>query len=96
MTIQKTPTALVVADSHFRLNPDAAELSRRDRFLSFLEMAALADDLFLLGDIFDFWFDYPHFQLKEYDSIFQALDKLTHCNTRIHFVGGNHDIWAAK
>jgi UDP-2,3-diacylglucosamine hydrolase len=91
----RQPTAIIVADSHFHLVPDPAEQARVDSFLQLLELAAKADHLVLLGDIFDFWFDYPHFRLKGYDSILQGLDQVRAAGTRIHFIGGNHDIWAA-
>lgn len=91
----KQPTAIIVADSHFHLNSDQAESQRGARFLELLQLAAKADHLVLLGDIFDFWFDYPHFRLKGYEPILQALDRVRDAGTRIHFIGGNHDIWAA-
>lgn len=95
MSELKQPTALFVADSHFHLRPDASEQKRLDAFLDFLVMARRVDHLFLLGDIFDFWFDYPHFRLKGYDRILARLDAVHQAGTRIHFIGGNHDIWAA-
>ncbi len=90
-----SPTAIFVADCHFHLIPDPAEQVRLDRFLELLDVAREIDHLFLLGDIFDFWFDYPHFRLKGYDRILARLDEVHQGGTRIHFVGGNHDIWAA-
>jgi len=95
MQNQANPTAIFVADCHFHLNPDAAEVARVDRFLALLDAAREVDHLFLLGDIFDFWFDYPHFRLKGYDRILARLDTVAAADTQIHFVGGNHDIWAA-
>ncbi len=88
-------TALLVADTHFHLDPDPAEKARLARFLELLETGRRADHLVMLGDIFDFWFDYPHFRLKGYERLLQALDRVRESGTRIHFVGGNHDIWAA-
>jgi len=89
------PTALFVADAHFHLDPDPAERERLRAFLEFLEVARGADHLFLLGDIFDFWFDYPHFRLRGYDEILAGLDAVHAAGTRIRFVGGNHDVWAS-
>lgn len=88
-------TALFVADTHFHLHPDAAEARRRDRFLELCTLARQAGHLVLLGDVFDFWFDYPHFRLRGYEEVLQALDAVRAAGTTIHFVGGNHDIWAA-
>lgn len=90
------PTALFVADGHFHLRPDTAEQRRVRRFVDLVEHARQADHLILLGDIFDFWFDYPHFRLKGYEEILQVLDRVRAAGARIHFVGGNHDIWAAR
>lgn len=95
MDTASQPSVLFVADAHFHLNPDAAEQDRLRRFLEFLEFAAKADHLVLLGDLFDFWFDYPHFRLKGFEPLLQGLDRVRAAGTRIHFVGGNHDIWAA-
>lgn len=95
MSNLESPTVLFVADSHFHLSPDAAERSRLARFLEFLGLARRVDQLVLLGDIFDFWFDYPHFRLKGYEEILQTLDAVRDAGTQLHFVGGNHDIWAA-
>jgi UDP-2,3-diacylglucosamine hydrolase len=95
MNETKQPTAIIVADSHFHLHPDPGELERLEKFIELLELAARADHLVLMGDIFDFWFDYPHFRLSGYDAILQALDRVRDSGTRIHFIGGNHDIWAA-
>ncbi len=90
----KQPTALFVADSHFHLRPDSQEQHRIEAFLNFLRMAHQAEHLFLLGDIFDFWFDYPHFRLKGFEEILQGLDRVCQAGVKLHFVGGNHDIWA--
>ncbi len=95
MSDSGNPQVLFVADAHFHLRPDPAERQRVEAFLAFLAMAARADHLVLLGDIFDFWFDYPHFRLKGYEALLQALDRVRDAGCRLHFVGGNHDIWAA-
>jgi len=95
MSSGQQPTAIFVADSHFHLNPDEREQRRIRGFCDLMALSEKADHLFLLGDIFDFWFDYPHFRLRGYEEILQALDRVRAAGTRIHFVGGNHDIWAA-
>jgi len=88
-------TILFAADTHFHLVPHRGEEQRLGRFLEFLHAAQAADDLVLLGDLFDFWFDYPHFRLRGYEEILSALDRVRDSGTTLHFVGGNHDIWVA-
>jgi len=92
----KEPTVIFVSDSHFHLEPDAQERVRLGQFIELLDFACGVDQLVLLGDIFDFWFDYPHFRLSGYDSLLHALDRVKSAGTKIHFIGGNHDIWAAN
>jgi UDP-2,3-diacylglucosamine hydrolase len=96
MSNSSNPTALFVGDTHFHLRPDRAERARLDRFLYFLEQSRQADHLILLGDIFDFWFDYPHFRLKGYEALLNQLDMVRNAGVQLTFVGGNHDIWAAN
>ncbi len=95
MNHSRPPTVIFVADSHFHLRPDASEERRRDRFCELCALARDADHLVLLGDIFDFWFDYPHFRLRGYEEILHGLDAVRAAGCTLHFVGGNHDVWAA-
>ena len=87
---------LFLADSHFHTERDAAEQQRLDAFVALLDAHAGIAELVLMGDIFDFWFDYPHFVMKGYEPLLLALDRVRAAGTRVHFVGGNHDIWAAR
>jgi UDP-2,3-diacylglucosamine hydrolase len=87
---------LFLADSHFHVARSPAEEDRLRRFISLLDAHAGTPDVVLLGDIFDFWFDYPHFVMKSYEPLLAALDRVCAAGSRLHFVGGNHDIWAAE
>ena len=49
--------------------------------------------ILLLGDIFDFWFEYSTVVPKGYVRIFGKLAELTDAGIRIHFFVGNHDMW---
>jgi UDP-2,3-diacylglucosamine hydrolase len=88
--------ALLLADSHFHTERDTAEQARLEALIALLDRFAGTPDVVLLGDIFDFWFDYPHFVMKGYEDLLRALDRVRDAGSRLHFVGGNHDIWAAR
>ena len=60
----------VASDVH--LTPSSTDRARP--FLQWLQWAATRSSRIVLnGDIFDFWFDYPHFVMKGYDPLLDAL-----------------------
>jgi len=82
-----------VSDAHFK-SPDApGEMERRERFLSFLGRIPRRSALVLLGDIFDFYFEYRTTVPKHYFDIFRGLHDCRGQGVDVHFLGGNHDCW---
>ncbi len=82
--------------SDFHLGaPDAkSSLIREKRIISFLdEIKKDAKEIFILGDLFDFWFEYRNVVPKGYVRILGKLAELTDNNIPIHFFVGNHDMW---
>lgn len=53
-----------------------------------------ASAIYLLGDIFDFWFEYHNVIPKGYTRFLGKLSELTDSGIEIHFFTGNHDMWA--
>ncbi|MCM1531505.1 MAG: UDP-2,3-diacylglucosamine diphosphatase [Bacteroides sp.] len=49
--------------------------------------------LFLLGDIFDYWFEYRHVVQKGFVRLLAKIAELTDAGIPVHFFGGNHDTW---
>ena len=83
-----------VSDVHLGLevgNP----AEREARFVSFLESipADRTLSLFLLGDIWDFWYEYKYVVPKGYAAVFNALQKLMAAGVEVYFMPGNHDMW---
>ena len=83
-----------VSDVHLGLEvKDPAD--REARFVSFLrgipKDTALA--LYLLGDIWDFWYEYHDVVPKGYVRVFAALMDLMDAGVKVYFFPGNHDIW---
>jgi UDP-2,3-diacylglucosamine hydrolase len=83
----------IVADTHFRDRDLPGEAERRDRFLRFLNSLSTGTWLVLLGDIFDFYFEYRSVVSRRYLDIYEALDQCRHRGVDLHFLGGNHDHW---
>ena len=82
--------------SDFHLGaPDAkTSLEREKRICRFLDIAKKdAAVIFIVGDLFDFWFEYSTVVPKGYVRILGKLAELTDSGITIHFFVGNHDMW---
>ncbi len=62
------------------------------RFLDSIKDKAAA--VYLLGDMFDFWYEYKYVVPKGYTRFLGKLSELTDDGVEVHFFTGNHDIWA--
>ena len=82
--------------SDFHLGAPSYEESRKRevRILEWIEKHRHeAAALFLLGDIFDYWFEYRHVVPKGFVRLLAKLAELTDSGLPVHFLGGNHDTW---
>ena len=52
-----------------------------------------AKEIYLVGDIFDFWFEYNMVIPKGFERIKGKLAQFTDDGIQIHFFPGNHDLW---
>ena len=67
-----------------------------ERFVGFMQHAAQINaEVFFLGDLFDFWFEYRHWIPKVPIRILSAIHEFTAHGGVFHMMLGNHDIWAA-
>lgn len=83
-----------VSDVHLGLDVnDPAD--REARFVRFLKSIPKerTKALYLLGDIWDFWYEYMDVVPKGYVRVFSALTDLMDSGVEVFFFQGNHDIW---
>ncbi len=87
--------AYFVADTHLGLDFKDS-VGRERRFVDFLRGIdpAQTRSLYLLGDIFDFWYEYRDVVPKGYSRVFAALIDLMDAGVEVWFFTGNHDVWA--
>ncbi len=65
------------------------------RLVHFLdEIKDKAEAVFLLGDMFDFWYEYRQVVPKGYTRFLGKISELTDMGVEVHYFIGNHDIWA--
>ena len=70
---------------------EAAREARLHEFLTHVEGRAAA--LFIVGDLFDFWFEYRTAIPRRHFATLAALRDLRHAGVEIHYLNGNHDFW---
>jgi UDP-2,3-diacylglucosamine hydrolase len=82
--------------SDFHLGaPDAAiSLQREKKIVRFLdEIKSEAFAVFIVGDVFDFWYEYRRVVPKGYVRLLGKLAELSDAGIILHFFVGNHDMW---
>ena len=90
------PGQRVYFASDFHLGvPDAATSRERERRVVrwLTEAARDAAAIYLLGDIFDFWFEYKHAIPRGFSRLQGKLAELTDAGLPITLFTGNHDMW---
>ena len=82
------------SDFHLGLKVVMDPLEREKRVVSWLkEIAVDAKEIYLLGDIFDFWWEYKKVVPKGFTRFLGTISELTDKGIVIHFFTGNHDMW---
>ncbi len=82
------------SDHHLGVPTAEASLSREKLIVEWLEtIRADAQVIFLVGDIFDFWFEYGHVVPKGFVRILGKLAELTDQGIELIVFTGNHDMW---
>ena len=82
------------SDFHLGAPNPASSRERERRIVRWLDEAARdAAAIYLLGDIFDFWFEYRHAIPKGFARLQGKLAELTDGGLPVTFFTGNHDLW---
>ncbi len=90
----KEETILFLSDAHFGEAGEEKERARVDRFVRFLLHAReRADRVYIVGDLFDFWFEYTQVLPKVHALIFTELAGLVRAGVEVWYIAGNHDYW---
>ena len=83
-----------ISDAHLGLDDYEVEEARRDRLLKFLQsLRDRAGHLYIVGDLFDFWFEYRTVVPRQHFTVLHALSSLVESGVRVTYLAGNHDFW---
>lgn len=82
------------SDLHLGLPNHEQSLPREKLFISWLDSISNdAAELYLQGDIFDFWFEYRRVVPRGYTRFLGRIAQLVDSGVSVHFFTGNHDVW---
>ena len=82
------------SDNHLGAPNNEDSLVREKRFVKWLDsIKENASAIFLLGDLFDFWFEYNKVVPKGFVRVLGKLAELSDLGIPIYFFVGNHDMW---
>ncbi len=82
------------SDVHLGLHDKQREKEKERRLLAFLShVEEHGEQLFIVGDLFDYWFEYKHVVQRGYHHVISKLATLVEKGITIHYMAGNHDFW---
>lgn len=82
------------SDAHLGSENQRGEQTKLDKLFALLDMVKRdGTRLFILGDLFDFWFEYKHAVPKQHLKVIFRLAALVEHGVTIHYISGNHDFW---
>ncbi|MGE5341978.1 MAG: UDP-2,3-diacylglucosamine diphosphatase [Candidatus Omnitrophota bacterium] len=89
-----------ISDSHLAFQNAGAEKLKRQKLLDFFEYLLSAESgastLYILGDLFDFWFEWYHVIPKYWFEILYRLRQLVDAGVTVNLVTGNHDFYPGQ
>lgn len=85
-------TYFFISDIHLGLQSKEVEQKKEQKLIQFLKYAKdYSDELIIVGDLFDYWFEYNKVIQKEFIRTLGALAEYTDAGKKIHYIIGNHD-----
>lgn len=83
-----------LSDAHLGADDDRNEQIKLDKLFAFFKLVEnTGHKLYILGDLFDFWFEYKHAIPKQHLKAVFKLAALVEHGVEIHYITGNHDFW---
>jgi len=94
MQLAKGKKVYFASDNHLGAPDQKSSLPREKKFVRWLdEIKGDAAALFLLGDLFDFWFEYKTVVPKGFVRVLGKLAEIRDSGIPVYFFVGNHDLW---
>ncbi len=91
------PSAIFLSDAHLGAESRERETAREGRLIRFLgSLPGRCDAVYVVGDLFDFWFEYATAIPRRFYRVLRALDELREAGVQVTCLTGNHDFWLGR
>jgi UDP-2,3-diacylglucosamine hydrolase len=92
--LTETGKIYFASDFHLGLATGSPPVEREKKVVSWLNSVAPdAKEIYLLGDIFDFWWEYKLVVPRGFTRFLGTVSEITDSGIPVHFFTGNHDMW---
>jgi UDP-2,3-diacylglucosamine hydrolase len=83
-----------LSDAHLGAEEEHKERLKEEKLIRVLDKVKQeGESLYLVGDMFEFWFEYKNVIPKDHFGVLNKLKQLVDCGIKIKYVVGNHDFW---
>ncbi len=94
MSLAPNKKIYFASDQHFGAPTTELSFPREQKFVAWLDAVKKdAEAIFLLGDLFDFWFEYTTVVPKGFIRVLGKLAEIRDSGIPVYFFVGNHDLW---
>ena len=92
--MEKGKKIYFASDFHLGIPSFEKSLEREKQIVAWLEsIEGDCEELFLLGDVFDFWFEYKTVVPRGFVRLLGKLAEISDHGIPVHYFTGNHDMW---
>jgi len=86
-----------ISDLHLGMHPASESLAREKKVVKWLDSIYRdASEIYLLGDVFDYWFEYKRVVPRGFTRFLGKIAEITDAGVKVHYFTGNHDVWVFK
>jgi len=87
-------TIYFISDAHLGAEEKEKEKIKEERLLAFLDKVKKdGESLYILGDMFEFWFEYKNLIPKDHFKVLSQLRNVVDSGIKVSYLVGNHDFW---
>jgi len=83
-----------ISDIHLGVDSEWTSLQREEYLISWLNhISKDAQTIYIVGDLFDYWFEYKNVVPKGYFNLLSILNTISKQGICLIYLTGNHDMW---